>query len=81
MSRLLASIGMPGLAMGPRAAGINMALAGGAAGLGAYGGYTYFRDKDRAEKVRKAIKTVDRANAEEISPPIVARLVPVAPRV
>lgn len=77
LSRILASIGMPGLALGPRAAGANMAIAGGAAGLGAYGGYTYFRDKDRAEKVRKDIKAVDRANAEEISPPIIARLFPV----
>jgi hypothetical protein len=75
--RTLASLLWPGLVGGPDAAMINAGLVGGMGALGGYAGYNYARDPDSQSQARKQIKAVDRANAEGLPSPIVARLVPV----
>jgi hypothetical protein len=80
VSRTTASLLWPGLATGnPDLARLNMFVAG-AAGLGGgILGYQKFRDKEKSEATRRQIRAVDRANAEGLPSPIIARLVPVPP--
>lgn len=67
----------PGLAgVGTAPAMLNMGLAGTGAGVGALLGYQHARDKNKADEVRQHIKAIDQANASQIPPPMIARIVP-----
>lgn len=77
--RFVAFLGIPGLAMGPEMARLNMALMGGAATLGAAGGYMAMRDREAAQKLRKEVERLERQSMQGVTPPLVGRLVPVRP--
>ena len=76
--KLVRSLMFPGLASGdPALAALNMAVVGGAAGLGGYSGYNYIRDWNAKKRIRDQIKAVDEANARDVPAPMIGRLVPV----
>jgi membrane protein YqaA with SNARE-associated domain len=65
--------------LGPEGFWLNMGLAGTGAALGGFAGYNAARDSEEASSVRSEIKALDKQNAKKIHPPVIARLVPVAP--
>lgn len=76
LAKTLTGFLYPGTLFGPAAANTNLALAGGALGLGGWLGYQHARDKDQAERTRKAIRDVDKANASLVPAPLIAQMVP-----
>ena len=67
----------PGTMIGRDAAFLNLGLAGLMGSIGGLGGYNYMRSNPKAQRARDVIKAMDRANAEKLPAPLIARLVPV----